>query len=307
MAYSTGDEQIDVLLEIYAEVSDQLADYLAEMPFVEPQQRREIYLAILLLLANLREQTREWAEAALGEVYREADLRARQHLEDLGFGQLDELPIPEELPIVDVVDDLMADLEPAIESVQATASRFQAGRGVSQYIGLSAQHALAAGLLGGAAIASLRSRMRQRLRDGVVSIIGRNGQAYYYALDYYAAMVAQHKKFAAISQATVARCRLSGHDLVRVSPQRSRIGDYCDEYRGRVVSLSGRHPNYPPASSLPAGGAPFHPHCWHYMEVWSAGMEDPGPISDEFLELAAAQPGATPNDYQRLWREAKAG
>jgi hypothetical protein len=39
--------------------------------------------------------------------------------------------------------------------------------------------------------------------------------------------------------------------------------DGCGFYEGRVYSITGTSEKYPPLSSLPNGGPPFHPNCIH--------------------------------------------
>ena len=37
--------------------------------------------------------------------------------------------------------------------------------------------------------------------------------------------------------------------------------NFCTAYLGQVFSLDGNSSDYPPLSSLPSGGPPFHPNC----------------------------------------------
>jgi hypothetical protein len=36
---------------------------------------------------------------------------------------------------------------------------------------------------------------------------------------------------------------------------------FCTAYVGKVFSLSGNDPDFPPLDSVPGGGPPFHPNC----------------------------------------------
>lgn len=40
-------------------------------------------------------------------------------------------------------------------------------------------------------------------------------------------------------------------------------GDACDFYVNKAFSISGKSSEYPPLSSVPGGGPPFHPYCTH--------------------------------------------
>ncbi len=67
----------------------------------------------------------------------------------------------------------------------------------------------------------------------------------------------------AVTAGTVNRNLEAGNDLVMVTSHGARDG--CQFYEGKVFSISGTHPTYPPLSSIPNGGPPFHPNCRHNL------------------------------------------
>jgi len=303
MALSLGDDRLDFLAALYEEAAIEISEQLAEMPFVDVEGKEIIYLAILKLVESLREQTRDWAFEAITDIYAEADELALDALYGMGIEEF--LPETEDIHLAEIdglIDEFLGDADTALLSVQSAAARLRSGKGLETLTDTRTRQALAAGVLGGAAALSLKRGIRDKIRGSVVQIIGKNGRGYGFSLDYYIALAAQQKKYVAMTTATVVRSLSGGNDLLQVSPQPSTIGDYCDEYRGKIVSISGTHPYYPSITMLPGGaGAPFHPHCHHWMQVYDGSFEDRGPISQEFLDLAVANPDAQPWDYQRLW------
>ena len=56
-----------------------------------------------------------------------------------------------------------------------------------------------------------------------------------------------------------------GTDLVQISANDTdKTCDYCQEWSGKIVSVSGSNPDYPSLEDAYAGGV-FHPNCLHYL------------------------------------------
>jgi hypothetical protein len=297
-------ERLDNLVEVFADYADQLADLLAdEAVATSRQDREEIYLAIARLLAQLRLFARRWADETLAETFADADADAMQMLSKLGLLSDDSFGEKQQDEIFGLVTFFTAEVRNAAVSVQALAARVLQQQGLTDFgLTTSERNSLVGGLLTGAALSLLRARLRKAFRDAAVSVVGKDSKLYRYSLDYYAALAAQKANFEAASAAAVLRSKSNGYDLVRVSPNPSTIGDYCDAYRGRVFSISGEHPTYPPVSSLPGGGCPMHANCHHTLQVFD-GNDAFGPLAEEFAQMGAGQyeEGFGVNDFQSLW------
>jgi hypothetical protein len=104
------------------------------------------------------------------------------------------------------------------------------------------------------------------------------------------------------------QCRILGTDLVQISPNPSTIGDWCDEYAGKVFSISGATTSVLPVSILPNRELPpFHVRCHHFAIPFSGdGYSDEdlasmSQLPEDYLELGRR--GAGPDEYTKLWRE----
>lgn len=130
-----------------------------------------------------------------------------------------------------------------------------------------------------------------------------------FSADYYFTLVLYHELSSLRRDSAIKQAIDNGSHLVQISPQPSTIGDYCDLYKGRVFSVKGAHPDFPPLTDCPNGGAPLHPWCRHFLiplEPDSPAIQKAlnlPPIPREFVE--AARSGASPNKFMQLWQTYK--
>jgi hypothetical protein len=95
-------------------------------------------------------------------------------------------------------------------------------------------------------------------------------------LSYYVHLVADTGLREAAVQATCDRLEAVGReagdpllfDLVVVTGPVA--DDACDDYRGKVFSISGKHPDYPALDDI--DGPPFHPNCRHAIAPFDEGL-----------------------------------
>jgi len=300
------DIKLEVLLDKFRSAETSISLLLADMPMANKRQRRELYLAVVAILTTLQEDVDYWAETELADVYRDAELTAIAQLEIAAIISESDYDVPGVADISDTLDLFQSEIRAATESVQSLAAAFQDGRGYGKFLDGPTRKAIAVAGVSAVVLSQAREQLRDNLPDQLVTIIGKDGKPYHFSLAHYVGISATHKLHQVMTDAALIKAAESNHDLIRVSPQPSTIGDYCDAYRGRVVSISGMSSVYPPLSSLPNGGAPFHPNCHHWMEIFYVGMPDPGPISQSFLEIGEAS-DPTPNDLQRLWKQVHRG
>lgn len=80
-----------------------------------------------------------------------------------------------------------------------------------------------------------------------------------YKVDGYARLVARTTSREAATYGTLNRCQESGWDLIQISVSPGAEEDECSQYEGRIYSISGKHPKYPPLVEVP----PYHANCTH--------------------------------------------
>ncbi len=295
------DSQVDLLVRPLGAISEAIADLLAKLPFAEHAERREIMQRIENLLRAADDEVRVWAEKELASAAEDHDDELKLLL--LGL-------ILEDSPrISQLVANVRAQLQSAVRSLSrqvivmgtrlsspVTSSSTVGGiLRVSRMPPLRQSDNLSAQAL-------LERQVRDELRRGFVTVIGRNGAAYRYAMDYYISLQAFMSRQLLLRDISVFRTNEAGFDLVQISDNPSTIGDFCDLYRGHVFSLSGTHPLYPALSSVPNGGPPLHPWCRHTLLPFMSDVADPelAAIPDAFTELGSSGRAST-NDFTRLW------
>jgi hypothetical protein len=129
---------------------------------------------------------------------------------------------------------------------------------------------------------NLREALLEKLKDGkFVTIVDKNGDTRQYTVDAYAEMVTRTKLIEATTMGVTTAVRAAGGDLVQVSAHNTNC-EICMEFEGKIYSLSGDDPDFPPATELPG----FHPNCRHTIDsAFREGMEVQGTLED-FIEFS---------------------
>lgn len=115
------------------------------------------------------------------------------------------------------------------------------------------------------------------VEDG--NLIEINGKAW--IMDKYADLVARTSLREAATSATLDLCDQYDNDLVEVSDHATDC-DECEEFEGKIYSISGKSATYPPLSDEP----PYHPNCKHSLlptseEAIAARQSETGPAAPE--------------------------
>jgi hypothetical protein len=110
----------------------------------------------------------------------------------------------------------------------------------------------------------VRDQLLKNSLDGKnITIIDKNGRPRRYKLDTYAEMVTRTQLRNAQTQGTIQVGLAYGSDLVQVSSHNTKT-PYDAQFEGKIFSLSGKDPDFPPATELP----PYHPNCIHTISVF---------------------------------------
>lgn len=308
-----GDPRLDLLVAIYAEAALNIQRSLDELLIATGTRRYVIYQRILRELESLTTQTDAWSAQFIASFLDGADKAAVAAL--VAAGSLSAFNAIDPVAVEALTSSLTGHLSKARASISQLATKIFRSPALEREFPALAQKVrrqVGVGLAEGVATADMRARIANLLRptfqSGLVSVIGKGGKRYTFPLDFYAGMVASATHRQARSVATLYRAREANHDLVRVTPNPSKTGDWCDAYRGRVFSISGAHPIYPPLASTPNGGPPFHPWCRHSLGIFVESMHSPA----ERAEVAKVDPRFlvkpnedNPNRVAREWWAAK--
>lgn len=257
-------------------------------------RRAAIFQAVQVKLDQARSDVMRWASRHFPEFYDESLSLLTRRLERGGF----ELPaggVARELAVNGLLLAFTERIDAAFFSLYTLASRLLRSTDSLDAVD-PADRAyytarVNAGVAPGAARTKALARFRERVLDRPATVIGASGKARHYDIAYYTVAVATSGYVQATNLAPRLLSQLADLDLVRVSSNPSMHGDYCDEYAGKVFSLSGAHPRFPALDSTPNGGPPFHPWCTHTLTLvmpWE-NLTDEEVVPDGAL----LQPGET--------------
>jgi hypothetical protein len=97
---------------------------------------------------------------------------------------------------------------------------------------------------------------------------------YKYKPGYYAELVTRTKFHEAQSEAALVEAANYSTDLVQVSTHNTST-KICVPFEGRIFSISGKDPRFPPLSDVP----PYHPNCLHLLfPTFESAMEVQGTL-----------------------------
>ncbi len=198
-----------------------------------------------------------------------------------------------------IARDTFADLARAADTTATAAGRTLRAMASNGLTVREVNDLIARGVIDGktgAPIRELRERLKQ-IHGERITIIDRNGDPMSFEPGYYAKMVVHTRTREATERGRHERFAEEGVDLVTIVGRVSN--NFCTAYLGKVFSLSGRHPTYPPISSLP-DGPPFHPNCSKSTAAFIEELESP-----ENLERGQTDPNdpmLTTRDRTQLQR-----
>lgn len=227
------------------------------------------------IIFRLNERSGRWTKSAVTTTYKTTSAKSRVALEILGRKSNKKFERPE-TSIESVRKMVMGYILNANVSIKRTVDRYVAVAvlasntlkythvpiqefaeeefaGADEFIDDLAREAVASYKSSGWLYGQIKDYLRGMIEGDEIEINGR-----FYDLTKYARMVARTTLRESATKATLDRCREYDNDLVEVSDHNTDC-KLCEEYEGRVYSLSGETPGY---DVLPEE-TPFHPNCLH--------------------------------------------
>lgn len=289
-------ETIKSLVQEFSDRAERIAKLLRDLLLLPVARRFSVYRELVSEVAALRRFSREWATESLVEFFSEEDRRVSRK---------GSRPISAQAGAAPVALGFLDSIDKALFSLSTLGGRLLRSTDPIDAMGFSARSKVSREVAKGVSPEVARTRALNSYLDEIaktpVTILGKSAKPITFSLPYYVALSAQVAMVSSQTAAAKARAQSDGMDLVRVTDNPSLIGDYCDAYRGRVFSVSGTHPKYPPLASTPSGGPPFHPWCTHTLtpvtDGEASGLEN-ALVDSEFL----LEPGESAKRVDELWQ-----
>jgi hypothetical protein len=218
-------------------------------------------------LTRLKRGVAGWTSKAIESAFEQGVRTADKQAKDAGV-RTDGSALRGSFTVIDrdaaelLARNIVGDVGAAIDGMAGNAGKLLRGMAATGITSQEVDEILAGRTIlegrSDVAIRELRTLIK-KVHGETVTVKDKNGDDMTFKAGYYAEMVARTKTREAICKARHARLEDRGIDLVVVTGRQSK--NFCSAYLGKVFSIGGSHPKYPPLSSLPGGGPPFHPNC----------------------------------------------
>lgn len=276
--------QVQALRAIYTAQQRKLRQIVAGVDSTDFQKFRAEALLKQIdeIVASLNVQTVKWADKALPQSYRQGIDIAAERLKALNVTRFVSYDANiHTAAIAALIDEVSVDLIGANTSI----ARF-----FNHYIRKTQQQLLqdreislriAEGFAGGETRRTVSDAilgdLRQKMQDEKFIVInGRNFQP-----DYYAELVARTRTREATTQGTINTSLRYGLDLVSWDVHEAAC-EYCQQFEGRVFSISGNDPDFPALTIKP----PVHPHCECNLSPTNRATLERRGYLDEIIKLS---------------------
>lgn len=266
------------------------------------------------LTRRLKVRQRQWSATELARVYRAA--AAEVLGPDARFTAIDrnavQVIVERMLADVDIaVEGIPRDLRRALvrtrqEAVEDPALLRQVGAGKA--LGLTREETArriastlrdgATRRLRGRVSPDVAERLRQIAAGQYVPIVDRRGWMRRFRLRQYARLVGHTWAMAASNEGTLRAAPRLGTDLVQVSVHTNVPDEACQRIQGKVFSISGASPDFPPMGAV---RLPVHPNCRHrWVPVNADTLRERGQY--ELLSAFSRDESATVGDLAEYRR-----
>ena len=223
--------------------------------------RRGILDAVNAEIGNLDKFAREWVKSNIPRYYAAGASAAYKAFKDAG----------EDVARTAINTRVVQNLVDNATDMLIDAHQF-VGRRIRDAVRKAGIEAIAEKVATGSTVNETKRRLIETLtKQGIPAVIDKRGRAI--QLDTYAETVARTTTREATNKASIAEVEELGGDLVQMT-QRFSTCPVCAVLEGRVYSISGNTPGYPPLSQAnPNGYALPHPNCRHSYTPYFADMD----------------------------------
>ncbi|MDF2884732.1 MAG: Phage minor capsid protein 2 [Clostridiaceae bacterium] len=284
---------VQKLIDIYTKAQENLIKTIAknEAKGNVSTYQKSLLNQVLKILSDLDNEAKKWADNVIPSYYKQGIDEAIQELKDLGqdvnlnnnFSQIHQGAIQA------IMDSCYGDLHDANNYV---------GRHIQDTIRQAGIDEVTQKFAQGFTVKQCKQNIVNKLISGGINGIkdkrGRN-----ISLDAYASTVARSTTREATNKATTNQLTGLGYDLVKVSSHATTC-PLCSVYQGRVYSISGKNPNYPPLDTAFSGDyANIHPNCRHVLMPYIPELDDNADSLQEYsnrpFEIAEKDKNAIDN------------
>jgi len=279
-------QQIDQLRKIYSTAQKSLVAQLKQIDLTDFQMARAQILLkqVNEIISGLNVDAYKWAKTTMPKSYEQGIDLAAERLKALNITRFVSYDVQIHTSAVNVlIQDVSTELIMANDSMKKFFNRVisQSQQTLLQDTEINRQ--IAEGLIQGEARRTVSDKILQGLREKMgneqfIIINGRN-----YKPSSYAELVARTRTKEASTLGTVNTALRYGMDLCQIDAH-SGCCEYCQQYSGRVFSISGTDSDFPKLTEYP----PWHPNCvCTLMPITKTNLQSRG-YYNEMIKLSNA-------------------
>jgi len=272
-------QQVDNLVKIYRSAQIGLAAQLRKIGLEDAERFRlqQLLKQVNTITAALNKGAYRWAKTTIPHSYEVGIDLAADRLKALGVTRFVSYDAKIHTSAVNVlVDEVTAELLTANENMKKFFTRVITQTQQRLLEDAEITRMIAEGVIKGEARRTVSDAILKELRKQMdnsqfVVINGRN-----YRPDSYATLVARTRTKEASTQGTLNTALRYDVDLVQWDTH-SEICEYCQQFSGRVYSISGTDDNFPALDEKP----PLHPNCRCVITpITRESLEDRGYLNE---------------------------
>ncbi len=262
------EKQIQQLIELYRQGFEEILRIIIQKEAKAQWTAywKEILKDVYDILSQLDDNTQQWIQQTIGQVYSQNAAQVMAYLNGLGLNKVNEANVVHQRAIDVVAQNVADNLRDAFQFI---------GRRINDEFRRIGLEETGRKFVSGTTVRDMKQRLVQRLLDqGQTAFIDKLGRKW--RLDSYAEMVARTTTREAATIATINECKEFGVDLVRISTHYPTC-ELCAPLQGKVFSLSGKDKRYPKYDGDRVR-VPVHPNCRHVLMPYIRKLD---PNADE--------------------------
>lgn len=250
------DKRLKQLISYYKAATIKIINELESATDFGRSRRLQVLANIDQILQTLDKNTSTWFKKEVTHYYETYGQDGANFLTKQGFPIASGFSQIDQAAITSLTDEIMTYYRDSYTGVKKAAMRMLNESARDQITTL-----LAEGRISGDARKAIADKIAGKLKEGLVALVDRGGRKW--SLESYANMLTRTMLVRTANEGLKNRLVKNGYDLVQVSDHVAEC-ELCRPWEGKILSMSGKHPNYPTVDKAQEGGL-FHPNCRHRL------------------------------------------
>ena len=252
-----NDAHLNILISYYKAATKKLTSELNNVTDFGRASRISTLKQIDLILQELDSKTTGWVQKEVEKYYTENAKEIALAMRSEGFPVAVSFGVIDKEAVKTLADDIMAYYREAYSGVKRSALKM-----LNEAAKMRITALLAEGKISGDTRRTISDRIAGMLKEGFIALIDKGGRRW--NIEAYANMLTRTMLVRTANQGIVNRLGSDGYDLVQVSDHMGEC-ELCRPWEGKILSITGKHPEYQSVDTAYSSGEIFHPNCKHRL------------------------------------------